>query len=79
MIDRVSGNLNEKIIVDTTSNTATILVVMGSVIIKTEDESKILANLGQEEIYTLPIQSGKYVVEITSDNTLAYIFRIFVY
>ncbi len=79
MIDRLEMIANEEIVVDTTSNTVTILVTAGVLQVLNADKTETLATLGQWEIYTLPIQSGKYVLKAGSEGASAYLFRVFVY
>ncbi len=79
MIDRLEMIADEKVVVDTTSNTVTILVTAGVLQVLNADETQTLATLGQWEIYTLPIQSGKYVLKAGSEGASAYLFRVFVY
>jgi hypothetical protein len=79
VIDRVELEAWEKTIIDTTSNSVSILVATGKLVITNYDESKIIAELEQWEVFTLPIQTGSYVIKAQDQWTLAYLFRMFIY
>lgn len=78
MVDKLVLAQDETAIIDTTSNTATILCFSGTVAIKNE-LNQVIATLSSQEIYTLPIQTGKYQVVGGGSDNVIYVFRLFVY
>lgn len=79
MIDKIELTQNEETYIDTTSNTATILVYSGSVEVY-NSANTLVATLNAEEIYTLPIQTGVYKIKCTSSGgAKCYVFRMFIY
>lgn len=79
MVDKLELAQNEIAYIDTTSNTATILCFTGNVEIRNA-QNTIIATLNQEEIFTLPIQTGMYSVKgLSATTNKIYIFRLFVY
>ncbi|MGC9055233.1 MAG: hypothetical protein ACP5KS_15275 [Candidatus Hydrogenedens sp.] len=79
MIDRIELDPWEKSIIDTSSNSVSILVCSGKLVITNENEDKVISELKQWEVFTLPIQTGKYVLRAQDDWVLAYLFRMFIY
>lgn len=79
MVDKIELTLNEETYIDTTSNTATILVFSGSVEIY-NFANTLIATLNAEEIYTLPIQTNIYKIKcVSSGGAKCYVFRMFIY
>ncbi|MEM3871827.1 MAG: hypothetical protein QXE05_04650 [Nitrososphaeria archaeon] len=76
MYDRLDLQQNEYTVIDTTNNTCVILCVRGKVTVKQDDN--VLAVLSEFESYTLPIQTNKYIV-IAEEDSIIYVFRVFVY
>jgi hypothetical protein len=79
MVDKLYIRDTEELIVDTSSNTVTVLVDTGSVKITNLDKTVVFADLREKEIFTLPIQTGVYVIKGYGAFSDVYLFRMFVY
>jgi hypothetical protein len=81
MVDHVVLSANEEIRLDTTNNTITVVLVdVGSVQIKNENDVVFATLQDAFEMFTLAISTGVYTLKNTgSSNTNVLIFREFIY
>ncbi|MGC9001296.1 hypothetical protein [Caldisericum sp.] len=79
MVDKLYLKPWEEAKVDTSSNTVTVLVMSGNVVITNTDYSLVFAELTEKEMFTLPIQTGLYVLKNQDVPSEVYLFRMFIY
>ena len=81
MIDIIELSPNESMIVDTTNNTVTIIILKKGEIRVINSANEICATLHEAyEMFTLPINSGKYIVSNTGTSAVKlFIVREFIY
>ncbi|MGC9115969.1 hypothetical protein [Caldisphaera sp.] len=79
MVDKLYLKPWEEAKVDTSSNTVAVLVMSGNVVITNTDYSIVFAELTEKEMFTLPIQTGLYVLKSQDVPSEVYLFRMFIY